>query len=152
MNLHLKAKFSTTIFFSGLFLPLIMGAQVLEAGLEDNAEVIKLFFGGLGTLEISQTWLLFGIILLMLIAFIIGWFSYDNWLEQVDRRVTVAQRDVKNIIDNIGDDIDELLKNYTKGNPDEGHINQMKILLKNMKNNLEKSRGYIIENIKEIEK
>jgi hypothetical protein len=106
----------------------------------------------MGNLEINQVWFFFGLILLMLFAFIVGWFSYDNWLEQVDRRVTIAQRDVKNVIDNIDNDIDELLKNHTNTNHGECDLSQTKSILKNIKKNLEKSRGYIINNMRDIEK
>lgn len=151
MKLYLKIK-SGIILAIIYFFSLTANAQTMGSSSEISTPGLKLFFGNLGSFEINQTWFFFGLIILMLIAFIFGWFSYDNWLEQVDRRVTVAQRDVKNIIDNIDDDINELLKNYTSGNPDKTHISQMQALLKNMKNNIEKSRRYIIDNIREIEK
>lgn len=106
----------------------------------------------IGNIEISQIWFFVDLIALLIIAFLAGWYGYNNWRKQLDRRVTIAQRDVINIFDNIDKDIDELIKEYTGANTDRSNLSQAKNILKNMKNNLDKTRGYVIDNIREIEK
>jgi hypothetical protein len=106
----------------------------------------------LGGLEINQTWFFVDLIIILIGAFFAGWFAYRKWREKLGKRVIIAQRDVINIFDNLDKDINELLKNYTEGTLDKGHVFQMKSTLKNMKENLEKSRRYVVDNIREIEK
>ncbi len=105
----------------------------------------------LGSLEITQSWFFIGLIGILFVAFGAGWFGYYKWKAQLDRKVVIAQRDIVNIFDNLENDINELLKNYADGNPDEAHLIQMKTTLKSMKEDLEKSRSYVVDNIREIE-
>ena len=106
----------------------------------------------LGSFEINQIWFFFGLIILLSVAFVSGWYAYDKWFEQLNRRVIVAKRDVSNVFNNIDNDIDELLKNYTVENIEKCDFGKMKSILKNMKVNLEKTRHYIIDYIKDIQK
>jgi len=79
-----------------------------------------------------------------------GWFAYYRWRGQLGRRVVIAQRDVVNILDNIKKDLDKLLKNYSGKDLSKSDITEMKYTLKTMNEYLEKSRRYVIDNIREI--
>lgn len=104
----------------------------------------------LGGLEINQTWFFTILILIILISFAAGWFNYYRWRGQLGRRIVIAQRDVVNVIDNLNNDIDKLLKNYTSGKGEESALAETEYTLKEMKGNLEKSRRYVVGNIRKI--
>jgi hypothetical protein len=104
----------------------------------------------IGSLEITQTWFFVILILALLGSFGAGWLTYRKWRGQLGRRVTIAERDVVNVFDNLKKDIDKLLKNCADGEINESDLAEMEYTLKKMKDNLEKSRRYIVGNIKEI--
>jgi len=104
----------------------------------------------LGGLEISQTWFFIILIILLVGSFSAGWFAYHNWRGQLGRRVTIAERDVVNIFNNLDKDIDKLLKDLVTVSSDDNKIAEMEFLLKKMKESLRKSRRYVLDNIKEI--
>lgn len=106
----------------------------------------------IGSLEISQAWFFIDLIIILLASFGMGWLSYHNWKGRVDRRLTIAQRDVANVIENTKKDIDKLIKNFSKGELNECHLNEVEYTLKKIKENLEKSNPYIIDNIRKIGK
>jgi len=106
----------------------------------------------IGSLEISQAWFFIDLIFVLLASFGMGWLSYHNWKGRIDRRLTIAQRDVVNVFENTKKDIDKLLKNYSEGDLNEGRLNEIEYTLKKIKENLEKSDPYIIDNIRKIGK
>ncbi len=106
----------------------------------------------LGSLEITQTWFYIYSIIILLCSFGFGWLSFHKWEGKLDRRLIVASRDVVNIIDNTKDDIDKLSKIVTNEIINEGHLAEMKYILDKIKQNLEKSKKYIIDNMREINK
>ncbi len=105
-----------------------------------------------GILEISQTMFYISLIIILLSSFGAGWFSYRKWREQLERRTIIAQRDVSNILDGLKIDINKLLKNYSNGNLSDSEQSEMAFTLKKMRNDLEKSHSYIVDNIREINK
>jgi hypothetical protein len=106
----------------------------------------------IGTLEITQLWFFIILILILLISFGSGFFTFYKWRGQLDRRVFIAQRDVVNIFETLKKDIDKLLKNHVDGKFSESDLTEMEYTLKDMRDNLEKSRRYVVDNIREIDK
>jgi hypothetical protein len=104
----------------------------------------------LGSLQITEAWFFIILIIILLCSFGGGLFTYYKWRGQLGRRVTIAQRDVINVLDNLKKNVDKLLKIYKDGGPSEGDISEMEYTLKEMKENVEKSRHYVVDNIREI--
>lgn len=106
----------------------------------------------LGGVEINKTWFFVDLIIILLVAFGAGWLSYYKWREQLGRRTIIAQRDVDNILDSLKMDINKLLKNHFNEGSKESDLAEIEFTLKKMRTNLEKSHGYIVDNIREINK
>lgn len=104
----------------------------------------------LGSLEITETWFFIYLIFILLVSFGGGYFTYYHWRGKLGRRVTIAQRDVLNIFNNTEKDIDKLLDTCKEGSFDEFKLAEAGYTLKKIKENLEKSRHYVIDNIREI--
>jgi hypothetical protein len=104
----------------------------------------------LGGIAITQTWFFVGLIVLLLGSFGTGWFAYYRWRGQLGRRVVIAQRDVVNILNNIEKDLNKLIKNSAGGELTTSEITEMKYTLKEMSKYIEKSRRYVVDNIREI--
>jgi hypothetical protein len=105
----------------------------------------------LGSLELTQVWFFVYFIIVLLGAFGAGYFSYHNWRGKLNKRVIIAERDVLNILDLLNNDVDKLMKDNIGGNFDESKKAEIEYTLKNIKNNLEKSRHYVVDNISEID-
>ena len=127
-------------------------SQVSSSVVSDFIKIIPRPTLVLGSFEINQTWFFLCLIILLSVAFVGGWHSYDSWLGQVDRRVVIAKRDVENVFENIENNIDSLLKNYVNNHTDKCDLNNIKDGLKKIKNNLKKSGRYVVDNIKDIGK
>ncbi|MFA5932252.1 MAG: hypothetical protein WC793_02645 [Candidatus Paceibacterota bacterium] len=106
----------------------------------------------LGSLEISETWFFIYLIVILLGAFGAGYFTYYKWRRKLEKRVTIAERDVLNIFDGLRNDLDKLLKDTADCKFSESEIAETEYTLKKMKENLEKSRRYVVDNISEINK
>lgn len=106
----------------------------------------------LGNLEVTLTGFFIGLVLILLIGFASGWLAYHNWREQLGRRVTVAQRDVISVIDHLDEDIIKLSKVYNKISLSKTDLTEISYILESMEDNLKKSRHYVIDNIREINK
>ncbi|MFA6476082.1 MAG: hypothetical protein WCV68_01555 [Candidatus Paceibacterota bacterium] len=104
----------------------------------------------IGNLEITPTWFFVLLILALLGSFSAGWLAYRNWRGQLGRRVVVAERDVLNILSNLDKDLSKLLKNLSDGDIDKTDMAEIEYNLKKMKDYLDKSRRYVVDNIKEI--
>lgn len=104
----------------------------------------------LGWLEITETWFFVALIVLLLVSFGAGWFSYRERRRQISRRAIIAQRDVVNILDNINKDLEAMIKNYADGKLKKSESNEIEYTLNKVKEYLNKSRRYVIENIREI--
>ncbi|MEI6042305.1 MAG: cohesin domain-containing protein [bacterium] len=104
----------------------------------------------IGVLEITQAWFFIDLIIILLLSFGAGVLTYYNWRGQLGRRVTIAQRDVINILENIRKNIDKLLKDYKGGDLSDSDLTKIEQTLKSMKSDIEKSSHYVVDNIREI--
>lgn len=104
----------------------------------------------LGSFELSQTWFFIDLVVILLASFGAGWYTYRKWRDQLNNKVIIAQRDVANTLDSLKKDIDKMSNNYADNDMSESDITEMAFLLKQMSQNLDKSRHYILDNIKEI--
>lgn len=104
----------------------------------------------LGNLEISQNWFFTILIVLLLFSFGMGYLTYHRWRGKLGGRVVIAERDVLNIFDSLEKDMEKLIKNQKEGRSNDGNAAEMEYILRSMKENIEKSRHYIVENIGEI--
>jgi len=106
----------------------------------------------LGSLRLTQTWFFIILIIVLLGSFGLGYFTYRKWKGQLGRRVVIAQRDVVNAFDNLEKDVDKLLNEYNGEKITKSEVNEMKSILKNMKESIKKFHQYVVDNIREINK
>lgn len=102
-------------------------------------------------IEISEFWFFFTIIIILIVAFIAGWYTNRLAKEQRGRKALIAERDVVNAYAIIKNDVDEMVKNYADGVISEDEASKMRFLLKRISNNVAKMQKYILQNIKEIQ-
>ncbi len=106
----------------------------------------------IGKFELGMTGLLIFLLLVIVVGFSVGWFSYRLWREQVGRKAIIAQRDVLNICTMVEESINKALKSCVDKHVDEREAEEIEFLLKKIKSDLEKARKYVSENIREISK
>jgi len=104
----------------------------------------------IGGLALSQTAFFVSLIILILLAFAGGWFTYYLWRQQLNRKAVIAQRDVVNIFAMMDKDLTAITNLKISKDITKADIARVRFTLKNMRNNLTKAQRYIIENIKEI--
>lgn len=118
-----------------------------------KSEIIKVREKPLLTIagiEITQFWFFIGLIIILLLGFVIGWFSYSAWRRQLNRRVIIAQRDIANLFEVIKKDLEKVLASYADKHLDQREISEIEFIVNRLKDNLEKAQSYVLENIKEI--
>ena len=98
-------------------------------------------------LEITSTIFYISIIVILIGAFFLGWFSYRFWRKKLGSRVMMAERDVNNAFNSIEKDIDKLLGVFEEEKIDVGRA---EFLVNDMKKYITKTKKYILDNIGEI--
>lgn len=124
------------------------GAQSLWV-LSPEISVVErpiLTIGGVG---ITQAWFFIGFILLLLIAYALGLLSRIRLSKVRSRDITIAQRDIVAISNEINKEADRILKIINSTDIREGN-KQVGSLAKRIKENTEKMRKYIVGHIGEI--
>ena len=101
---------------------------------------------------ITQFWFFAGLLILLLVGFGVGGFSYRIWRTQLGRKAVVAQRDIAAMSNLLQKDIDKILTSYADKRVDEREAAEIEFLIKKIKDNLEKTKKYVTENIGEISK
>jgi hypothetical protein len=104
----------------------------------------------IGGVAITQFWFFMGLVTVLLLVFIAGWWAYHLWREQLGRKTMIAQRDIVNVFTGMENDLNKLIKVLASSENESARIMKIKFILKSMKNNLSKAQKYIGENIKEI--
>ncbi|MBI5728816.1 MAG: hypothetical protein HY983_01030 [Candidatus Magasanikbacteria bacterium] len=104
----------------------------------------------IGGLKISKSLFIVMLVIAMIGAFAAGSFFYRARQKQTTRKVVIAERDVMNLFTLVEKDVDKMLAYYSDNNIDEREAMEMLTILKKIKDNLQKTQKYILENIKEI--
>ena len=112
-------------------------------------EIPILTFAGI---SVTQSGLFIFIIIILLLSFVIGWYMFKMWREQIERKVIIAQRDVVNVFAIANKDLDKVLKNYDDGVITDHEADEIEFILKKIKMDIEKAKKYILDNINEINK
>ncbi|MEK9186101.1 MAG: hypothetical protein AAB885_00790, partial [Patescibacteria group bacterium] len=102
-------------------------------------------------IEITEFWFYLTIIILLLAGIIAGWTLRYRFLVQAGRKIVIAERDVVNAFSMIRKDIDKIIKNYAVRRLSKRDA-ENKFLLNKIERGIEEMEGYIVENIKEINK
>lgn len=105
----------------------------------------------LGGIEITEVWFYIALIILLASGIVVGWTLRYRFLAQTGRKIVIAERDIINVFTMIKKDIDKILKNYTAVRLSKRDA-ENKFLLNKIDSDIEKMEGYILENIKEINK
>lgn len=127
------------------------GAQSLPA--ESNEIVVKdkpllNLFG----IDISWTWFLTLLVIVLTGAFAGGYWFQQKQSEVRGRDIFVARRDITNAFNKIAKDIDSVLVMYADDKIDEREAREIKIKLARIKDDAARASKYIGEYIGEIEK
>lgn len=101
-------------------------------------------------LEITSGILVIILLLILIGGFFAGYFWQKLAKEQRGRKVVIAQRDISVIFNLLGKDIDKMLGDYSDGFLSEGESKEIEFYLKRMKDNLDKMKRYMSENVEEI--
>ena len=124
------------------------GAQSLPIKSEFNVRPRPLFvFWGL---EITSGTLAVLLLLLLVGGFFAGYFTQKLAKEQRGRKVVIAQRDISVIFNLLRKDIDKMLDDYSDETINEAEAKEIEFYLKRMKENLDKMKRYMSENVEEI--
>jgi prepilin-type processing-associated H-X9-DG protein len=101
-------------------------------------------------IDITAAWFLTIFLVLLVIAFGLGWFSVRLENVQRGKRVLIAKRDVDSAFMMINKDIDKVLIKYRDGDVNASEINDSKYILERIKETIGNTEKYITENIGEI--
>lgn len=101
-------------------------------------------------LQLSETWFYLLVIIILLIGFGAGYFTYHLWRQQMGRRVTIARRDVAGVLSGIEKDLDWILNNYKDKKIDDGQAEEIYDILKKIKARIIKMSKYLSQAIEEI--
>ncbi len=104
----------------------------------------------IGGVAITQLWFFVGLIAVLLLAFVAGWWAYHLWRAQLVRKAVVAQRDIINVFALLEKDLNLLAKIYAAPSLSKADVAKIRFTLRNMKTRLSAAQKYIVENIKEI--
>lgn len=102
-------------------------------------------------IRITKTSFFVSLILALLAGGALGWYANIIERRQRRRRITIAQRDIQTSFGTIQKDVENLLRNYGDNVVTGQEAEEMKVVLKRLKDTLEKNRQYVVENIEEIE-
>ena len=104
----------------------------------------------LGGWEVTQFWFFMGLLAILLAGFWAGWYFDRLWRKQVGRKILIAQRDVLNMNTRVKKDLDALSLKLADNQVSSHELAELKYLLKESKDRLEKMEKYVTENIEEI--
>lgn len=124
------------------------GAESLPIKSEFNVRPRPIFvFWGL---EITSGTLTVLLLLLLVGGFFAGYFAQKLARERRGRKVVIAQRDISVIFNLLRKDIDKMLSDYSDEEINEAEAKEIEFYLKRMKENLDKMKHYVSENVEEI--
>ena len=78
------------------------------------------------------------------------WFSYRLWEQQLERRIIIAERDVGDTFNIISQDAEKIIDIAKENHATAKVLNEIEFLSKKIKEKADKTKRYIIENIREI--
>ncbi len=125
------------------------GATSLPIRSEFNVRPRPLFvFWGL---EITSGMLAILLLLLLVGGFFAGYFTQKMAKEQRGRKVVIAQRDISVIFNLLRKDIDKMLSDYNDEVISEAEAKEIEFYLRRMRENLDKMKRYMSENVEEMQ-
>ena len=125
------------------------GAQSLPIKSEFNVRPRPLFvFWGL---EITSGTLVVLLLILLIGGFLAGYFTQKLAKEQRGRKVVIAQRDISVIFNLLRKDIDKMLDDYSDETISEAEAKEIEFYLRRMKENMDKMKRYMSENMEEMQ-
>ncbi|MDO8504663.1 MAG: hypothetical protein Q7S36_02310, partial [Candidatus Liptonbacteria bacterium] len=125
------------------------GALSLPVRADFEVRIRPLFVWG--GLEITSNEFVIFLILLLAGGFFAGYYTQKLAKDQRGRRTIIAQRDISVVFNMLKKDIDKMLEEGYKGGPiSEAKAKEMEFYLKRMKDNLDKTKRYMSENVEEI--
>lgn len=108
-------------------------------------------FFTVGGIKITEGIFFGTIIVVIIIGILVGWWIGRQAKEQRKNRVVVASRDVAAAFDVIQKNVEKLLGYYEGGSIAESQGEEIKFLLKQTKEQVDKMKHYVSEDVEEIE-
>jgi len=90
-------------------------------------------------------------LLLLIGGFLAGYFTQKLAKEQRGRKVVIAQRDISVIFNLLRKDIDKMLDDYSDETISEAEAKEIEFYLRRMKENMDKMKRYMSENMEEMQ-
>jgi len=101
-------------------------------------------------LEVTSGLLAIILFILLLGGFAAGYYTQKLAKEQRGRRAIIAERDISVIFGLLKKDIDKMLSDYADEKLTEAETKEIEFYLKRMRDNLDKAKRYMSENMEEI--
>jgi hypothetical protein len=147
---------------AGIDLPSVHGTYYVEVVARDSKRALSLpvksadfvvrdkpLFS-LGGFEVTSIGLVFALLFLMIGGFVAGFYTQKAAREQRGRRAIIAERDISVVFGLLKKDIDKMLSDYEDGTLTETESKEIEFYLKRMRDNLDKNKRYMTENVEEI--
>jgi len=104
----------------------------------------------IGVISLTQFQFFAIMIFILLALFVAWWFSYRLWEQQLERRVIIAERDVGDTFNIISQDAEKIVDIAKDNHVNAKALSEIEFLSKKIKEKADKTKRYIIENIREI--
>jgi hypothetical protein len=147
---------------AGIDLPNVRGTYYVEVVARDSRGALSLPVKSanftvrdkplfvLGSFEVTPTLLIFFLLILLVGGFFAGYFTQKLAKEQRGRRAIIAERDISVVFGLLRKDIDKMLSDYEDGVLTETESKEIEFYLKRMRDNLDKTKRYMTENVEEV--
>lgn len=103
--------------------------------------------GGIG---VTPTELVILLLLLLVGGFLAGHYTQKFAKEQRGRRAIIAERDISVVFGLLKKDIDKMLSDFEDGALTDAESKEIEFYLKRMRDNLDKTKRYMSENVEEV--
>lgn len=103
-------------------------------------------------IEVTETWFFVGVIGILIIGIAIGMYLESLKRAQRLRKTVIATRDVVNITDRIGQDMDKMFALYNEKTGANADKAQIEFIVKRIREDIDKMKKYVVQDVEEIEK
>lgn len=118
----------------------------VKAPFEVRPRPLFVFLG----LEVTSGLLAVMLFILLLGGFVAGYYTQKLAKEQRGRRAIIAERDISVVFGLLRKDVDKMISDYEDGTLTAEESKEIEFYLKRMRDNLDKTKRYLSENVEEI--
>ncbi len=115
-----------------------------------NMTILENVYVAIGSFTLTQSQFFVIIICILVLIFGLWWYSYMMWNKQLERRILIAERDIGDTFDIMGNDADKILALTKEGKIGAKDLNEVIFTAKKIKEKAGKTKKYIVDNIRDI--